>query len=81
MWGDESEHHTMVWADAERYIGYLFWTGDGDGGESAGDSGLVLRQMFVERESRRQGLSEHWLESGRQPHRCSFVRHIPEVMK
>jgi GNAT superfamily N-acetyltransferase len=53
IYGSEGEHRTLVVLNDQQYLGYLFWS------ENRGRLGKrepVLRQLFVRKEFRRQGI-------------------------
>ena len=53
VYGDEREHRTVIFFDDQQNLSYLFWS------ENRGRSGKrepALRQLFVRKEFRRQGI-------------------------
>lgn len=60
IYGLESEHHTMLALNDEGYLGYLFWTDSRS--RSSGKREPVLRQVFVRKEFRRQGVGTMMVE-------------------
>ena len=60
IYGRESEHHTMLALNDEGYLGYLFWSDNRS--RSSGKREPVLRQLFVRKEFRRQGVGTMMVE-------------------
>jgi GNAT superfamily N-acetyltransferase len=60
IYGSEREHRTMVVFNDQQYFGYLFWS---DNRGRSGKREPVLRQLFVRKEFRRQGVGTTMLQA------------------
>jgi GNAT superfamily N-acetyltransferase len=54
IYGSENGHHAMVVLNDQQFLAYLLWSDDR--GESSGKREPVLRQLFVRKEFRREGI-------------------------